>query len=347
MVRHSGNYTVDLTPVITFTDLYTHFKSNTVQFTFNPYEKQFEESLYKHSLSDIVAINIAKSYYKRYNRTGISFNIGFIKDDGTHDNNWGKIKNHFYHKVNEINPTSVTKLSASSEDSPLYPLIGEIAIDKKNVNVFRSSWDNLYYTRSLEAGRTEQVPGTLDAIEERSYMASTIMTVKAIYDLTTFTSMIVNTEEELDLILKNSNNKTDVVVFEDSNRVVIDFYMEDVVYKKLKDDGVLNTLTRFINPQDSIGDKTSLIDDTESYVFKNLLDLYTINGISLYVRPQKETVSNVISSSTLAELSSTGFAEDTSYTYKMHGQTPLNFRLIYNKRLGYSYDIRPMVKIKS
>lgn len=347
LVRHSGNYTVDLTPVVTFTDLYTHFKSNTDQFTFNPYEKQFEEALYKHSLTDIVAINIAKSYYKKYNRTGISFNIGFIKDDGTHDNNWGKIKNHFYHKVNEINPTSVTKLSASAGDSPLYPLIGEIAIDKKDVNVFRSSWDNLYYTRSLEAGRTEQVPGTLDAIEERSYMASTIMTVKALYDLTTFTSMIVNTEEELDLILKNSNNKTDVVVFEDRNRVVIDFYMEDVVYKKLKDDGVLNTLTRFINPQDSIGDKTSLIDDTESYVFKNLLDLYTIDGISLYVRPQKETVSNVISSSTLAELSSTGFAEDTSYTYKMHGQTPLNFRLIYNKRLGYSYDIRPMVKIKS
>jgi len=25
----------------------------------------------------------------------------------------------------------------------------------------------------------------------------------------------------------------------------------------------------------------------------------------------------------------------------------MNFRLIYNKRLGYSYDIKPMIKIKS
>lgn len=347
LVRHSGNYTVDLKPIVTFTDVYTHFKVNRDPATFNLTERTFEESLYKHSLSNLMEIKVAKAYYKRYNRTGVAFNLGFIQDGGKHDGEWGMIKNHFYHKVNEINPSSVTKLTATAENQPLYPLIGETAIDKKDVNVFRSSWDRNYYTRALAGGRSENVPGTFDAIEERSYLASTIMKYKADYELTEYTSQYVQTEEELDLILKNSNNTTDVVIFEDKERIVADFYMQDVVYKKLRDGGVLATLARFILPEDSIGDKTSLIDDAESYIFKNLLGLYVLDYIRLYTRAHKEGQSTIISSATLAELSTTGFNNDGAFTYKLQNLTPLNFRLIYNKRLGYSYDIRPMVKIKS
>ena len=347
LIRHSGNYTVDLRPVVTFTDLYTHFKVNREHSTFNLTERTFEEGLYKHSLSNLIDIKIAKAYYKRYNRTGISFNLGFIQDGGKHDGDWGLIKNHFYHKVNEINPSSVTKLTATAENQPVYPLIGEVAIDKRDINVFRSSWDTNYYARALAGGRSELVPGTFDAIEERSYMASTIMKYKEGYELTEYTSQYVKTEEELDSILKNSNNTTDVVIFEDRERVVADFYMQDVVYKKLRDEGVLATLARFIVPSDSIGDKTSLIDDAESYVFKNLLGLYVIDYIRLYTRAHKEGDSTIISSATQAELTTTGFDGDGAFTFRQQNLTPLNFRLIYNKRLGYSYDIRPMVKIKS
>jgi hypothetical protein len=58
-------------------------------------------------------------------------------------------------------------------------------------------------------------------------------------------------------------------------------------------------------------------------------------------------VSTIISSATQAELTTTGFNGDGAFTFRQQNLTPLNFRLIYNKRLGYSYDIRPMVKIKS
>jgi hypothetical protein len=336
LIRHSGNYTVDLRPVVTFTDLYTHFKVSREHSTFNLTERTFEEGLYKHSLSNLIDIKIAKAYYKRYNRTGISFNLGFIQDGGKHDGDWGLIKNHFYHKVNEINPSSVTKLTATAENQPVYPLIGEVAIDKRDINVFRSSWDTNYYARALAGGRSELVPGTFDAIEERSYMASTIMKYKEGYELTEYTSQYVKTEEELDSILKNSNNTTDVVIFEDRERVVADFYMQDVVYKKLRDEGVLATLARFIVPSDSIGDKTSLVDDAESYVFKNLLGLYVIDFIRLYTRAHKEGVSTIISSATQAELTTTGFNGDGAFTFRQQNLTPLNFRLIYNKRLGYS-----------
>ena len=33
LVRHNGNYTLDTTPIVTFTDTYSHFKTNTLQTT--------------------------------------------------------------------------------------------------------------------------------------------------------------------------------------------------------------------------------------------------------------------------------------------------------------------------
>ena len=347
IIRHSGKYSVDMRPVITFTDVYTHFKVNRDHTTLNPVEREFREKLYKHSLSNISEISIARSYYKKYNRTGTTFNLNFIEDNGAHDSKWGIIKNHFYHKVNDINPNGVTKLTETSEFLPLYPLIGEIAIDKKDLNVFRSSWDSDYYTRSLAGGKSETVPGTFDTIEERSYFASTMMTIEESYILLDYTYTSVESEEELDDILRNSNNESDVVLFEDDTRVIADFYMDSVIYKRLRDSGVLNTLSNFILAENSVGDKTTMIDDAQEYITKNLMDIFTVDNLQLYTKSFKGRNSTIVSSDSTNELESDGYNKDNNFTYKPHAQTAMNFRLIYNKRLGYSYDIKPMIKIKS
>jgi hypothetical protein len=347
LIRHSGDYTVDMRPVITFTDIYTHFKINQTYTSISEEERDYSEAIYKHSMNRLSEIEIAKAYYNKYNRTGTSFNLGFIKDTGDHDKNWGMIKNHFYHKVNEINTTGVTKLTASSEFLPLYPLISEIAIDKKDINVFRSSWDSNYYTRSLAGGVSVNVPGTFDVIEERSYLASTIMTLENSYNLLSYTSSSVDSKEELDDILRNSNNTTDVVLFEDDNNLIADFYLNEIIYKRLRDSGVLATLNLYVNPINSIGDKTSLVDDSESYIIKNLLDVFTVDNLKLFTKAFKGSRSTIISSTSVDDLNIDGFSADVNFTYNPHVETPLNFRLIYNKRLGYSYDIKPMIKIKS
>ena len=347
LVRHNGDYTVDTTPVVTFTDMYTHFKTNDLQSTINSSELNFEESMYKHSLTDVEEINIARDYYKRYNRCGTSFNLGFIQDGGEHDSNWGIIKNHFYRKVNEINTAGVTKLSTSTEKLPLYPLIGEIAIDKKDVNVFRSSWDKNYYTRSLSGGESELVPGTFETKEEKSYLGSTVMKPKESYSLLNFNVDYVDSQETQDSILINSNNSGDVVVFEDKNKIYVDFYIDSLIKKTLSNDGILNSISRYVNAINSAGDKTTIKDDVEFYITKNLVNLFTVDSIKLYSKRIKGIDSEILSTSNIDALDDGGYDVDKNFTFKQHEQKPLNFRLIYNKRLGYSYRIRPMIKIKS
>ena len=347
LVRHNGNYTVDLKPVVTFTDMYTHFKTNRIQSTIDSRELNLEESLYKHSLTDVEELNLAKFYYKKYNRCGTTFNLGFIQDKNQHDSDWGMIKNHFYHKVNEINPLGVTKLSVSTEKLPLYPLIGEIAIDKKDVNVFRSSWDANYYTRSLKGNNFENLPGAIDTNEERSYMASTIMKPKDGYTLTSYTTSYVKTQKELDDILKNNTNKTETVIYEDERFIIIDFYTLDVLKRVISEDGVLNAISKYVTPQNSAGDKTTLDDDALLYVKNNLLGQYIIDAIQLFIKKKKGSNSELINAESVDQLTVGGFSKDNSFRYKQHKQKPMNFRLIYNKRRGYSYDIKTMLKIKS
>ena len=347
LVRHNGNYTIDTRPVVTFTDTYSHFKTNTLQTTLKESELSFEEPMYKHSLTSAEEIKLAKDYYKRYNRCGTAFNLGFIQDSGVHDSQWGVIKNHFYRKVNESNAAAVTKLSATTDKLPLYPLIGEVAIDKKDINVFKSSWDKNYYTRSLSGGLTEHVPGTFETKEERSYLGSTIMKVKDSYNMTQFTTQSVKTKKELNSILRNSNNTTDVTLFEDKKYVYIDFYITTIVKKLLSQDGVLDSINRFVSAVDSAGDKTTTKDDALLYVENNLLNNFNLDMIKVYTNRIKGESSEVLSSASIDNLDDGGYMNDTNFTFKSHEQKPLNFRLIYNKRLGYSYRIRPIIKIKS
>ena len=134
---------------------------------------------------------------------------------------------------------------------------------------------------------------------------------------------------------------------EDDKNVYIDFYITTTVKKLLSDDGVLNSISEFVSAADSAGDKTIISDDALLYVENNLLNAFNLDMIKIYTSRVKGISSEILSSASVNNLDDGGYMNDTNFTFKSHEQKPLNFRLIYNKRLGYSYRIRPMIKIKS
>ena len=213
--------------------------------------------------------------------------------------------------------------------------------------MFKSSWDKNYYTRALSGDLTELVPGTFETKEERSYLASTIMKIKDSYTLLNFEVEQVKTGEIQDDILSNSTNTTDVVLFEDKNRVVMDFYVDFTINKKLSADGVLETIKKYVLAANSADDKTTLTDDAQLYIGDNLVNVFGISQIKLYTQRIKGRGSVLESVAEVTDLDNNNYILDQNFTFSSHEQKPLNFRLIYNKRLGYSYRIRPMVKITS
>jgi hypothetical protein len=136
-------------------------------------------------------------------------------------------------------------------------------------------------------------------------------------------------------------------MFEDRERVLFDFYIDFTINRRLSEEGVLASITKYVLPIDSAEDKTTLKDDARLYISDNLVNAFGVNQIKLFTKRVKGVASTLENASTLDALDDGGFIADQNFSFKAHEQKPLNFRLIYNKRLGYSYRIRPMVKITS
>jgi hypothetical protein len=174
------------------------------------------------------------------------------------------------------------------------------------------------------------------------------MKPKYSYELLDFNTSYVNSEEELDEILINSANTSDVVVYENINYIIADFYVADILITKLAKEGVLESISQYVTPSNSAGNKETLNDDALMYAENNLIETYILDSIRLYTKQFKGKGSKIINAVTIDQLDSDGFTLDkNNFAYRSHVQKPMNFRLIYNKRLGYSYDIKPMIKIKS
>ena len=127
----------------------------------------------------------------------------------------------------------------------------------------------------------------------------------------------------------------------------MDFYIDFTINKKLSSEGVLNTIEKYVLAINSAADKTTLTDDAQLYISKNLINVFSINQIKLYTQRFKGGDSSLEIVESIDNLDNNNYVSDQNFAFSSHEQKPLNFRLIYNKRLGYSYRIRPMVKITS
>ena len=330
--RMNGSYDPLFKDVVTFSSPYGNYKFRNTLDSFN--EEQ-------------------ENRLKKYNRL-IGVNCMFNSNLGV-DENYGIINNFFFHKVNELQP-KVIKLSQESDKLPLYPLIGEIAIDKKDLNLFKSKYAKDYYTRSFGGtNRSKEVHGTLSPIEERSFFASTIMKVKNEYDITSYNLKRVRSLQALDVIRYDEREDDGAYIFEDSQKIHIDFYIANSIVRKLKEENITAYYSRYATSEYSYGDKTTLEDDSTIYIEENIIPRFIIDQIKVYGTEiagylpsddiNQSKYSELESVTNIEDITSDGFFELTNFEIRSFAEKPLNFRLIYNKKPGYRYNLRVHSKI--
>lgn len=280
--------------------------------------------------------------YNKLNGTGISFDS--FKEN---TNNYGFISNYFYHKVNEQDSKNILKLSQTTDKLPLYPLIGEIAIDKKEVNVFKSKYSKDYFTRALSAGESEVTNGTLSPVEKKTFMTSTIMKVRDTYDITKFDSIREASIEILDKIRFAQSNTASIHWIEDNSQVIADFYLPTAILNELTEDGIEQQFRRYVNPANSYGDKSSIKDDLQIYSKANISPRFIIDSIQIYGIEGKELETDFISVTQTSQLTLDNFKQLTNFNIQSYQNDGLSFRLIYNKQGKYSYNFKVHVKIQA
>jgi hypothetical protein len=280
--------------------------------------------------------------YKKFNDLGIAFD--------SYKNNredYGFINNYFYHKVNDENSKNILKLSRTSDKLPIYPLIGEIAIDKKKLNLFKSKYSSNFFTKAMPGGFIKLVSGTLSPIEKKNFMASTIMKVKESYDITRYTNKKENTIETLDNIRLNSLNTNSIHWYEDNTQVLMDVYLPFAILQELIEDGIQESFGKYVVPSLSYGNETTLDNDLKVYTNGNIIPRFIIDLIDIYGIKGKDLSTSFVSVDSIDDLNKNGFVQLTNFNILSYQKDGLSFRLIYNKIIGYSYNFKIHVKIQS
>ena len=162
-------------------------------------------------------------------------------------------------------------------------------------------------------------------------------------------------KEEIDKILENKKELTVIrydekenegaYFFEDSQKIYIDFYVADSFIQELKEDKITSYYNRYVKPESSFGDKTTLEDDVNIYIRENIIPRFLIDSIKIYGKQIAGSSSELNSISDVEDISSGGYLELTNFEIRSFAEKPLDFRLIYNKKPGYSYKLRVHSKI--
>jgi len=284
----------------------------------------------------------ANLVYSKFRNLGVAF--ASYKDV---DEKYGFINNMHYHKVNSDNSKNLLKLSETSDKLPLYPLIGEIAIDKKDFNIFKSKYASDYYTKALPGGKSEPVHGTLNPIELKSFMVSTIMKVKDHYDLTSFSKTKESSIDSLDHIRFNKLNTSAIHWLEEDSQIIADLYLPKSIYNELLEDGILSKFVKYVTPENSFGDKSTISDDLEQYVYSNIVNRFIIDNTEVYGIAGKNLTTDFVSVDSPEKLKDGGYTAQTNFEIQGYQNDGLSFRLIYNKKLGYKYNLKLHIKIQA
>jgi len=319
--RMNGAYNPSFNNIITFSDIYTNNKI----------------------ILDGEVINERTNLiYNKFNNISIAFDS--YKEVNA---NYGYIDNYFFHKTNAEDSKNILKLSQTSDKLPLYPKIGEVAIDKKQINMFKSKYSIDYFTKSLSGGGSESVTGTLSPVEKKTFLSSTIMKVKNEYDITNYTNTQEFSLDALDKVRLNLLNTSSIHWYEDDSQIIADIYLPDAILSELIEDGITSKFEKYVIPENSYGDKTSLDDDLKIYADYNISPRFIIDAITIYGIEGKDLKTEFYSTKYVSELTDNGFKPLTNYNIQSYQNDGLSFRLIYNKRSGYFYNFKIHVKIQA
>lgn len=262
--------------------------------------------------------------------------------DYTYSDNYGKfgiINNMWFHKVNDSGKDIITTLT------PYYPLTGQYTLDSKDYNIFSSNWDMYYHTRQLDLINSENCRNVSSMNNGLCMFGSKYLNVPEVIEINGFEQngwdgtwnedWITNQDACPGEIMHNeiNNNSVDFYLF--LTKRIIRFFKD-----KLRDE-----FKKYISGDYSYG-IAGIEDDMEEYIKKNILKLYKLEKVRMFVkRTNKGQHNSKIENDYNAYLKedpnyfmSHGFTEVKTMTMTKINRNDFDRKIVYNLRRGSQED---------
>ena len=272
-----------------------------------------------------------------YNNIQILDNLSYLKDD-----NLGKIKNYFYNKVNVENPRGVLyKFNRFYDDAyegflRIYPLLGEVAIDKDDFYIFKSNWDSSYYHKHLFAGIKQTIIGTREPKEEKSFFGSKVISIPNEVRIETFplgVSTITDFRNAGSIDYVPGSIITEEKVFATKKEINVNIYTTKSLVEWLIQDGFSSEFIKYVDPEYSFGNP-GIDDDARLYIKENIFDRYSIKEVLMWEKiwlPEKGVAfpNQIVTNLTDAEKSLQGYTLSKNFNFVQDVAGGLDFKVIY------------------
>ena len=216
-----------------------------------------------------------------YSNTNINYN--YIDEYGK----FGVIKNMFYHKTNISNSNKIL-----TSVRPVYPAIDEYALDYRDYNIFSSSWDEGYFI-SQDDLHTKSVCDGIGSMKDGLCMfGSKYLNLPDDVFIDTFDNGKMWDEKmEMDV---SDNTDVEIMYKEINNRTVQYYLFLEKRLKRYLKEKLMDVFSKYINKNNSFGNKGTIEDDVDEYVEKNLLKLYKVDKVYLYTKEEMMKINNKV-----------------------------------------------------
>jgi hypothetical protein len=202
----------------------------------------------------------------------------------------GLMRNYFFSKVSD---KEVLKIARTSAYKSLYPLIGEVAIDKRNLNAIDSSWDSKFYRKYISTTDYTEVPGTEEMQETKVFLASKAMIVPKSFTFETFNSTevdyrIINPKKSIGVssLPGAKTNESLALQSKPTLQIDVDLYarLQRALLEGMLESGSFDEFAWF----SSLGIPAIEYTNSEiealkiQYIQKNIIPLYNVTSIIFY-----------------------------------------------------------------
>ena len=268
---------------------------------------------------------------------------------------FGIIKNMWFHKVNDNKDVEIINTL-----NPFYPLTGQYALDFRDYNIFESNWDINHFVRQLDVNTSEPCQNISSMKNGVCMFGSKYLNVPEVIEIYGFDmGDDPNWDGEWnDDWITNTDACPGEVMFKEVNDNSVDFYfflkkrILRFFYGKLKKE-----FESYMNPDDRSFGKPGVEDDIKEYVTKNVLKLYKLEKVRMFVKRTKKGLHNSMIKNdytkyldeydysgakpvqrTKEYFTKKGFIEVKNLTLSKLNRDDFDRKLVYNLRNGAQED---------
>lgn len=200
--------------------------------------------------------------------------FGAFKDD------FGKVKNVNYYKYAT---EWIFRISQDSPYNPVYNLIGETPVDKRNLSLFESSWDPGFYRQYTGPTEYTDLPGTRNMKEEKSFFGSKVMQTP---DSISSQKQIIYPTSLGDVLNLNYDNYPNYeILWEETDTEIRGVLLMDrMLTRYFLEDGSEQTFQKFIVPEFGFGTLSDIDDDFNQYMELNVIPIFQSKNNGSYLK---------------------------------------------------------------